>query len=85
MATKKAPRNFTDLLDDVQAPGSTPTTTAPKKGPLLTFHIDDDLKIQLDRVVFWQGRSSSQRVVLNQALRQLLSADPNSQRLMPDE
>lgn len=83
MATRKAPANFTSLLDDVQVPGREAAT--PQKGPLVTFHIDEDLKLPLDRLVFWGGKKASQRSVLNKALRALVLADPRSQQPMPDE
>jgi hypothetical protein len=85
---KKAPRNFTGLLDDVPTPGTKPVAgkaDKPEKGPLLTFYIDKDLKALLDRVVYHSGRNSSQRAVINKALRQLLSQDPKALRPIPDE
>jgi hypothetical protein len=91
MATRKnttPPKNFTGLLDDVQAPGlneQDAASTKPEKGPLLTFHIDKDLKPMLDRVVFWSGKNGSQRLTINQALRALLEGDPTAQKPMPGE
>lgn len=86
MATKRpAPRNFTGLLDDVPTPGAPATSDKPAKGPLLTFHIDEDLKLLLDRVVHHTGRKGSQRAVINLALRAMLSADPRSQQPIPGE
>jgi hypothetical protein len=85
---KSGPRNFTNLLDDVAVQPASPVggvSAPPKKGPLLTFHIDEDLKPMLDRVVYARGRKSSQRAVINEALRALLLADPASQRPIPDE
>lgn len=90
MAKKNTPpKNFTGLLDDVQAPGldqqATTSSSKPKKGPLLTFYIDEDLKLLLDRVVFWSGKNGSQRLTINQALRALLENDPTAQQPMPGE
>ena len=85
---KPAPRNFTDLLDDVATPatpGVVSTDAKSAKGPLLAFHIDDDLKVLLDRAVFWQGKKGSQRAVINLALRTLLTANPDAQRPIPGE
>lgn len=84
MANKKStPGNFTSILADVDA---TPTSSAPEKGPLLSYRIDPDLKIMLDRVVFWRGKNGgSQRQVINEALRTMFENDPTAQRPMPGE
>lgn len=91
MATAKKdnpPRNFTGLLDDVpatQPAQAAPTGAQPAKGPIITFHIDADLKQPLDQLVYWSGRKGSQRAVLNKALRALLESDPRSRQPIPGD
>ena len=66
------------------AGGGRPTNT-PKGKKAVSLHSDDDLVQSLDRLVFWRGRASSMREVLNDALRFYAAANPDSGRPMPGE
>jgi hypothetical protein len=90
MATGKK-TNFNSLAAQVlnQAQQSTEETTSTGKGKVTTFEIEPNLDEQLDRVVFWGGKKSSKKAVINAALAYYFSTSPegkkNSQRPTPDE
>jgi hypothetical protein len=90
MATGKK-TNFNSLAAQVlnQAQQSTEETTSTGKGKVTTFEIEPHLDEQLDRVVFWGGKKSSKKAVINAALAYYFSTSPdgkkNSQRPTPDE
>jgi hypothetical protein len=89
-APKKAPKNFSNLLSGMVAqpegtsPAAEPTPEAPKS-KYTSFALDGDLKVLLDRVVFWRGPSSSQREVINDVLRAFLENEPTAQQPVPGE
>ena len=79
MATKKsAPKNFGSLAGNIfsETQPSQPITEL-AKAKLTSFELEADLKLLLDRVVFWEGK--------NAALRAYFAANPNAQRPTPDE
>lgn len=77
----------TGLLQKAQQPAEETTSTGKHK--VTTFEIEPMLDEQLDRVVFWGGKKSSKKAVINAALAYYFSTSPegkkNSQRPTPDE
>jgi hypothetical protein len=87
MATKKsAPKNFGSLAGNIFNETQSPQpATEPAKAKLTSFELEADLKLLLDRVVFWEGKKGTQKSVINAALRAYFAANPNAQRPTPDE
>jgi hypothetical protein len=87
MATKKtAPKNFGSLANNIFSEAQPPQAAeVPVKAKLTSFELEADLKLLLDRVVFWEGKKGTQKSVINAALRAYFAVNPNSQRPTPDE
>lgn len=87
MATKKsAPKNFGSLAGNIFNEVQPPQPVAePAKAKLTSFELEADLKLLLDRVVFWEGKKGTQKSVINAALRAYFAANPNARRPTPDE
>lgn len=87
MTTKKsAPKNFGSLAGNIFNEAQPPQPAAePAKAKLTSFELEADLKLLLDRVVFWEGKKGTQKSVINAALRAYFAANPNAQRPTPDE
>ena len=87
MAIKKsAPKNFGSLAGNIFSEAQPPQPTeSPAKAKLTSFELEADLKLLLDRVVFWEGKKGTQKSVINAALRAHFATNPNAQRPTPDE
>ena len=87
MATKKtAPKNFGSLAVNIFSESQPPQAAeVPAKAKLTSFELEADLKLLLDRVVFWEGKKGTQKSVINAALRAHFATNPNAQRPTPDE
>ena len=94
-------KSFTSILTESPtspvAPAAGAATNLPKAGAggrptnrprgfkVITLHVDDDLNTPLDRMVFWRGKGSSQREVINDALREYAAKNPDAERSIPGE
>ena len=87
MAIKKsAPKNFGSLAGNIFSEAQPPQPTeSPAKAKLTSFELEADLKLLLDRVVFWEGKKGTQKSVINAALRTYFATNPKAQRPTPDE
>lgn len=87
MSSKKSgPKNFGSLAGTIFNESQPPVPAeAPAKARLTSFELEADLKLLLDRVVFWEGKKGTQKSVINAALRAYFAASPNAQRPTPDE
>lgn len=87
MTTKKsAPKNFGSLAGNIFSEAQPPQPTESlAKAKLTSFELEADLKLLLDRVVFWEGKKGTQKSVINAALRAHFATNPNAQRPTPDE
>lgn len=83
---KTAPKNFGSLAVNILSEAQPhQSTEMPVKAKLTSFELETDLKVLLDRVVFWEGKKGTQKSVINAALRAYFAANPNAQRPTPDE
>lgn len=83
---KSAPKNFGSLAGNIFSEAQPPQPTElPAKAKLTSFELEADLKLLLDRVVFWEGKKGTQKSVINAALRAHFATNPNAQRPTPDE
>ena len=83
---KSAPKNFGSLAGNIFSEAQPPQPTeSPAKAKLTSFELEADLKVLLDRVVFWEGKKGTQKSVINAALRAHFATNPNAQRPTPDE
>ncbi|WP_210521738.1 hypothetical protein [Hymenobacter terricola] len=83
---KSAPKNFGSLAGNIFSEAQPPQPTeSPAKAKLTSFELEADLKLLLDRVVFWEGKKGTQKSVINAALRAHFATNPNAQRPTPDE
>ena len=83
---KSAPKNFGSLAGNIFSEAQPPQPTeSPAKAKLTSFELEADMKLLLDRVVFWEGKKGTQKSVINAALRAHFATNPNAQRPTPDE